>query len=611
MTTKKPSTRKAVSKRPTSVKALPGTSNLYAKPLAATRTGAIYNAFSYPTKISAESVALFIATHTRPGETVLDGYAGSGSTGLAAKLCDAPTSRMKQMANQLGLHPEWGPRNAVLYEIGSLGSFISRIMCSPPEPSRFLTAATQMVEKVESEISQLYKTKGPDGSPGYIRHIVWTDFIACKICKAEASYYDLAVHLNPLKMGRVGTCPKCGTDIHTDIESRVLEEQYDTLLKKMVLVRKKRPAVIYGVSGKSKWKRIANAADWVDYERFQVSELAAWVPIEAMRWGELHRSGYHAGISHVHQFYTARNLIAFSRFWDYAQKSESEISDALKLLVLSYNSSHSTLMTRVVAKRNQKDFVITGSQPGVLYISSLPVEKNLIFGIKRKIKTFEEAFSSIYPSQSHVVVHNASSTELGIETHSIDYVFTDPPFGANIPYSEVNQLNEAWLGSYTNTFNEAIISPSQSKTSVEYCSLITKTFTELARVLKPGRQLTIVFHSAHVEVWRAFVSAFQQAELEVVLSGILDKVQASFKQTISDLAVQGDPLILLRKKGQKRQIFKGVVDPSANDVKGKGNTQQVTHKRLYTLYINDCLMNDTPITLGSSQFAKRLKEVGS
>jgi DNA modification methylase len=53
---------------------------LYERPLPASRTGALYTAFPYPTKISPEAIALFIAAHTRPGDTVFDGFAGSGTT---------------------------------------------------------------------------------------------------------------------------------------------------------------------------------------------------------------------------------------------------------------------------------------------------------------------------------------------------------------------------------------------------------------------------------------------------------------------------------------------------------------------------------------------------
>src|SRR3546814_18263236 len=66
---------------------------LYRQPLAAKRTGALYGAFPYPTKISPEAIALYIAAHTKPGDTVFDGFGGSGTTGLAALLCDRQIGR--------------------------------------------------------------------------------------------------------------------------------------------------------------------------------------------------------------------------------------------------------------------------------------------------------------------------------------------------------------------------------------------------------------------------------------------------------------------------------------------------------------------------------------
>lgn len=79
--------------------------SLYKAPLPSARTGPLYNAFSYPTKISPEAIAVFIATHTKPGATVLDAFGGSGTTGLAAMLCDRPTEAMRKMAQDMGVIP--------------------------------------------------------------------------------------------------------------------------------------------------------------------------------------------------------------------------------------------------------------------------------------------------------------------------------------------------------------------------------------------------------------------------------------------------------------------------------------------------------------------------
>ena len=94
---------------------------LFERPLPSARSGAFFNTFSYPTKISPESIAVYIASMTKPGDTVLDTFGGSGSTGIAALLCEHPTERMKELADELGVKPVWGSRNAVEYEIGTYG----------------------------------------------------------------------------------------------------------------------------------------------------------------------------------------------------------------------------------------------------------------------------------------------------------------------------------------------------------------------------------------------------------------------------------------------------------------------------------------------------------
>ena len=168
-----------------------------------------------------------------------------------------------------------------------------------------------------------------------------------------------------------------------------------------------------------------------------------------LRWGDLFRAGYHRGITHLHHFYTPRNFLALATLWDLVKDFDADLQDALRLLVLSFNASHSTLMTRVVVKTGQRDLVLTGAQSGVLYVSGLPVEKNVFDGVHRKISTLSSAFALVVGSGSSVSVTNGSSTSMTLDSRSIQYVFTDPPFGAYIPYAEINQLNEGWLGAAT------------------------------------------------------------------------------------------------------------------------------------------------------------------
>src|SRR5262249_43945669 len=151
----------------------------------------------------------------------------------------------------------------------------------------------------------------------------------------------------------------------------------------------------------------------------------------------LYRSGYHKGITHLHHFYTPRNLLAMATIWDQIEKAPAKLRDALRLLALSYNATHATLMTRVVVKQGEKDLVLTGAQTGVLYISGLPVEKNLFAGLRRKAKTIAQAFSEVAGSSSTVRVVCGDSSKLDLADQSVSYIFSDPPFGDFIPYSEL------------------------------------------------------------------------------------------------------------------------------------------------------------------------------
>ena len=124
---------------------------LYKNPLPASRSGVLYNAFAYPTKISPEAIAIYIACHTKIGDTVLDPFAGSGTTGLATLLCDQPTEEMLNTAKALGVKPVWGKRNAVLYELSTLGAFISQVMCNPPDSKKFKKVAKEFISEAEKE----------------------------------------------------------------------------------------------------------------------------------------------------------------------------------------------------------------------------------------------------------------------------------------------------------------------------------------------------------------------------------------------------------------------------------------------------------------------------
>ena len=384
---------------------------LYSEPLPSSRSGVLFNAFSYPTKISPESIAIFIACHTNVGDTILDPFAGSGTTGLAGLLCDCPTPAMKATAKKLGVKPKWGARKIILQELSGIGAFVAKTMCNPPNPSEFEKISNEILNEVEEVNKGLYQIKDDTGEIGKQRYTIWSDILVCPNCKLEISFWDAVVQFEPLAISPNFTCCECGNKAKTSGVERATESYYDKIINRKTIRKKRIPIKIYGKTGKRTWKKLANKKTAISNKNKFNKQV---IPKTAINWGDLYRKGYHKGITHIHHFYTEKNLIAFSTLWNKSNTISKDLKEAFQLLVLSYNTSHSTLMSRVVIKKNNEDFVLTGAQSGVLYISSLPVEKNIFLGVRRKIKTFRKAFELVYKSKSTVQVINASSTKIAL-----------------------------------------------------------------------------------------------------------------------------------------------------------------------------------------------------
>jgi hypothetical protein len=581
-------------------------SSLYNEPLPSTRTGSLYTAFPYPTKISPEAIAIFIAAHTKPGDTVFDGFAGSGTTGLAALLCENPSAAMREKATRLGLNVKWGARNAVLYELSALGAFVGRTLTNPPDPKAFSKAAQKILAEAEAHDGWLYAAKDPQGKAGMIRHVIWSDEIKCPSCKRTSTLWDGCVTLKPANISSVFRCPVCGDSTPLDAASRRTETVSDDLLREKRTIRSRRIVRVHGVTGKKAWMRKPTRGDVEILKRIERESIPACTPRISIPWGDLYRSGYHEGISHLHHFYTRRNLIVFARLWERASEYTGSLREALRFWLLSYNAAHGTIMSRVVAKAGENDLATTSAQPGVLYVSGLPVEKNLFSGLRRKAVTIEKAFATIYGRQGKVVVRQGSSCDVHLPNGSIDYAFTDPPFGGNIPYAEVNFINEAWLGRHTDRTDEAIVSPHQNKSVKDYEGLMAKALKELHRVLKKDAKATLVFHASTADVWNALRSAYVGANFAVERANVLNKTQGSFKQVTTDGAVRGDPVLLLNRRGVKAskpaQAALHVMARLKDEASLSENPDERTAQRLYSRFVTHFLTNHQEVPLDADSF---------
>ncbi|HPU35908.1 MAG TPA: DNA methyltransferase [Bacillota bacterium] len=203
------------------------------------------------------------------------------------------------------------------------------------------------------------------------------------------------------------------------------------------------------------------------------------------------------------------------------------------------------------------------------------------------------------------------------QDNSIDYIFTDPPFGDNLMYSELNFLWDSWLKVFTNNQPEAIINHTQRKGLSEYKELITACFKEMYRILKPNRWITVVFHNSKAAVWNAIQDAITRAGFVIAQVTVLDKKQGSFKQVTSAGAVKNDLVInaykpkkqleenFLRRAGEglERDFVADLLEhlPVEPNI---GRTEQMLYSKMLAHYVQ----RGYEIRLSARQFYTLLKD---
>jgi DNA modification methylase len=503
----------------------------------------IYNAHSYHTKVPHKAIMRYILHYTKPGDIVLDGFCGTGMTGVAAQMCANPDPafrfKIEQEWQEAGWgKPEWGVRRAILSDLSPAATFIAYNYNTPVDIDAFEREVKQVLAKVEADCGWMYVTTHTDGSKGCINYTVWSDVFVCPECASELIFWDVAVDKEAGSVRDEFLCPQCRARLTKRNMERAWVTKFDTVVNQTIRQAKQVPVLINYSVGRKRFEKTPNDFDLELIEKIEYNMVPCWYPTQPMPEGynTEQPKGSH-GLTHVHHFYTKRNLISAGRFL-------VSLKDNRSLALLTGVTSDISKMARVKIGYYFKG----GGGPfipglaGTLYIPSLSVEKRPLFALENRLSTFIRSLP-IY-KKTNCLIGSVSASELfGLPSNSIDYIFTDPPFGANLMYSELNFLWEAWLKVFTNNKQEAIENKVQGKGLLEYQRIMEACFREYLRVLKPGHWMTVEFSNTKASVWNAIQTALEQAGFVVANVAALDKQQGSFKAVTTPTAVKQDLVI--------------------------------------------------------------------
>lgn len=173
--------------------------------------------------------------------------------------------------------------------------------------------------------------------------------------------------------------------------------------------------------------------------------------------------------------------------------------------------------------------------------------------------------------QSDAMIVNGSATKLDwIKAESVDYIYTDPPYGAKIAYLDLSLMWTAWLDlpiSAAQYAQEAIEGGEQKKTREEYSQLIADSLREMARVLKFDHWMSFVFAHQTPAYWHMIIEAAENAGFEYAGAMKQKTGQVSFKKRQNPFTVLSGQLIInFRKVKNPRTIAKVALGAPIMDV---------------------------------------------
>jgi len=443
-------------------------------------------------------VSEYIQHYSKKGDIVLDPFCGSGVTNIESLILE---------------------RKTIAIDLDPIATFITRMSLLPIDLTEYESIYEQLKEKVSEKINDLYQTRCPHcGKKSTAICIRWQD-------KTPTEIRNLA-------------CPSCGM-LHNKVIDKLDLEKINEIEQMEIPYWYPKDVKLYYPDGSPFLKKEKR-----DY---------------------------------IHELFTKRNLIALSILYNEIESLKSDsIKDLMKFTFSSLLPQTSKMVLWSATSRPSWKVHSYWVPPENVEMNVWDRFENRFHQVYNGKKEIQEAIGDFYREgesfkelldDKTILISTQSALNLNekpasIPSDSIDYVFTDPPYGGSVQYLELSACFVSWLKGKNNdprfqmNFDEEItINRFQHKDFHFYHKMLKASFEEIYRVLKSGSWLTVTFHNTSIRIYNSIIKAIVLAGFDLEKNVYQPPAKRGAKQQLQPYgSAIGDYYIRFRKPRMKRGL---------------------------------------------------------
>ena len=209
-------------------------------------------------------------------------------------------------------------------------------------------------------------------------------------------------------------------------------------------------------------------------------------------------------------------------------------------------------------------------------IAPFPVDVDVMTYFQLRYKKVKEAKRVLGLTVNDKTISNAkivkgTATNLKwIPNESVDYIYTDPPYGKKIPYLDLSVMWNSWLDlevTEQDYKEEAIEGGEKQKSRTEYNELIAQSIKEMYRVLKFDRWMSFVFAHKDPDFWHLITETAESCGFEYNGAVPQKNGQTSFKKRQNPFTViSGQLIINFRKVRNPKAVMKANLGTNITEI---------------------------------------------